>query len=234
MKNNLWFRRKTYGWGWTPITWQGWLVTAFFLAMPLVVKLIVRWFEFSKNIQTFSMLSVIPLVVVGLVVVCLRHGEKPRWQWGIKTTKLSHIDLNVSDYKKSVLFYDLILLTMGWEKLSSQKTHTAYSDGTLKIILSPVEEKYLQEGFHRKRVGLNHLAIYAQTKEVVDLFYKEVLVANGIPTLYEDKPMGDKKYYSVFFEDPDRLKLEVVYAPFYCDRNQWPNNLPNDFDPYLS
>ena len=99
MKNNLWFRRKTYGWGWTPITWQGWLVTAIFLAVPLVVKLIVRWLEFSKTIQTFSMLSMIPLVVVGLIVVCLRYGEKPRWQWGIKTTKLSHIDINVSDYK---------------------------------------------------------------------------------------------------------------------------------------
>ncbi|HYC83050.1 MAG TPA: hypothetical protein VEB60_00680, partial [Candidatus Paceibacterota bacterium] len=21
----LWFKRKLYGWGWTPVTWQGWL-----------------------------------------------------------------------------------------------------------------------------------------------------------------------------------------------------------------
>ncbi|MGZ3856749.1 MAG: hypothetical protein ACXVKO_10870, partial [Bacteriovorax sp.] len=150
MKTNLWFRRKRYGWGWTPITWQGWAVTTLFVAVPLAVKLIVKELGYSKDVQNFSLLAALPLVIVGLVVVCLRYGERPRWQWGMKTTKLSHIDLNVADYKKSVLFYDLILLSLGWEKLTSRTDHTAYSDGTLKIILSPAEEKYVQEGFHRK------------------------------------------------------------------------------------
>lgn len=26
MKNNYWFRKKKYGWGWVPNSWQGWLV----------------------------------------------------------------------------------------------------------------------------------------------------------------------------------------------------------------
>ena len=30
-KGNLWFRRKKYGWGWTPSTWQGWTVVGFIL-----------------------------------------------------------------------------------------------------------------------------------------------------------------------------------------------------------
>ncbi|HEY7421948.1 MAG TPA: hypothetical protein VH541_08050 [Gaiellaceae bacterium] len=25
--NKPWFRRKTYGVGWTPASWQGWLIT---------------------------------------------------------------------------------------------------------------------------------------------------------------------------------------------------------------
>lgn len=231
MKTNLWFRRKTYGWGWTPITWQGWAVTFVFILIPLLVKFIVKSLDYSKSIQNFSLLATLPLIIVGLTVVCLRYGEKPRWQWGVKTTKLSHIELNVSDYKKSVLFYDLILLSLGWEKLVSRKDHTAYSDGTLKIILSPVEERFLKDGFHRKRVGINHLAIYAPTKEIVDQFHQEILVANEIPTLYELKPTGDKNYYSIEFEDPDRIKLEVVYAPLYCEKGHWPNNIENDFDP---
>lgn len=230
MKSNLWFRRKTYGWGWTPITWQGWTVTFVFIAIPLLVKLIVKTLDYPKFVQNFALLATLPLVIVGLTVVCLRYGEKPRWQWGIKTTKLSHLDINVTDYKKSVLFYDLILLSLGWEKIVSRIEHTAYTDGTLKIIINPVDDKFKGEGFHRKRVGLNHLAIYAPTKDIVDEFHREILLANNVPVLY-DGPNGDKDYYSVYFEDPDRIKLEVVFAPHYCEKNYWPNTVENNFDP---
>lgn len=233
MKSNLWFRRKTYGWGWTPITWQGWTITAFCVAIPLAVKLIMKALDYPKYIQNFSLLAVVPLVLVALTVICLRYGEKPRWQWGIKTTKLSHVELNVTDYKKSILFYDLILLSLGWDKLVSRTDHTTYTDGTLKIVLCPVDDKFKSAGYHRKRVGLNHLAFYAQTKEIVDEFHKEILIVNDIPTLYEKGPHGDKDYYSVYFEDPDRIKLEVVFAPHYCEKSYWPNTIENNFDPNL-
>ena len=26
-----WFRRKTFGWGWTPAGWEGWLATLLFI-----------------------------------------------------------------------------------------------------------------------------------------------------------------------------------------------------------
>jgi catechol 2,3-dioxygenase-like lactoylglutathione lyase family enzyme len=232
MKSNLWFRRKTYGWGWTPITWQGWSVTAFFVAIPLFIKLLTKFLNFSNNLQNFFVFASLPLISVALIIVCLRYGEKPRWQWGIKTTKLSHVEISVSNYRDSIKFYDLILLSLGWERLVTRTDHTAYSDGTLKIILTPVDDNYLKDGFHRKRIGLNHLAFYAQTKEIVDMFHQNVLVANKIPALYENQPTGDKNYYSICFEDPDRIKLEVVYAPFYCEKNHWPNTLENNFDPY--
>ncbi len=32
-----WFARKTFGWGWTPASWQGWLVTACFLAIVFLL-----------------------------------------------------------------------------------------------------------------------------------------------------------------------------------------------------
>ncbi len=50
--------------------------------------------------------------------------------------------------------------------------------------------------------------------------------------LYEGKPTGDDDYYAVLFEGPDRLKLELVYAPKYCDESSWPCNIEDDFDPY--
>ena len=41
MSKGPWFRAKRFGWGWTPITWEGWLVTLLgvvaFLAIDLGV-----------------------------------------------------------------------------------------------------------------------------------------------------------------------------------------------------
>lgn len=145
---------------------------------------------------------------------------------------LSHFDLNVSDYKKSVLFYDQILLPLGWKKINSTRLYTAYTDGVLKLVLCPTEERFRDAGFHRKRVGLNHIAFSVPSRAAVDQFFNDVLKPSGIELLYSDKPTGDDEYYAVFFEDPDRVKLEIVYAPNYCSHENWPNNLKNDFDPY--
>lgn len=145
---------------------------------------------------------------------------------------ISHIEINVLDYKKSVQFYDLIFKYIGLERINCTKSFTAYTDGMTKVILCPTDEQYREHGFHRKRPGLNHLAFYASTKSSVDEFYQKILVQNEISTLYKSGPFGDENYYAVFFEDPDRLKLEFVFALNYCSKEHWPNTLENDFDPY--
>lgn len=149
-------------------------------------------------------------------------------------TLLSHIELNVSDYAKSIRFYDHVLVPLGWRRLVCQKTHTVYSDGQMKIVLGPVEVKYQTPSYHRKRVGLNHLAFYAPSQSSVDDYVEKVLKPHQIPCLYETESKGDETYYSVFFEDPDRIKIEVVYSPGYCSAQHWTNQLASDFDPYLN
>ena len=133
----------------------------------------------------------------------------------------------------AIRFYDITLPPMGIKRMNCMKDWTAYSDGQTKFILCPTENKYKESGFHRKRAGLNHLAFYAESKESVDKYYSEVLLSNGVITLYEKKPFGDDEYYAVFFEGPDRLKLEYVYAPNYCNSNNFPSNMKDDFDPYV-
>ena len=54
----------------------------------------------------------------------------------------------------------------------------------------------------------------------------------NIECLYEKLPHGDDSYYAVYFEDPDRIKIEVVYSPEYCKPDHWTNTLESNFDPY--
>jgi len=73
--DKIWFKRKLYGWGWTPVTWEGWLVILvwFVLFVSLIKKFDHEWL---KNL-------VFIFISVGiLILICYKKGEKPRWQWG--------------------------------------------------------------------------------------------------------------------------------------------------------
>jgi hypothetical protein len=77
----LWFRRKTYGFGWFPLTWQGWAVIAGYVAAVLLLALRVQP-SWSARQMTLELFVPIAVLVVTLVIICIKKGEKPRWQWG--------------------------------------------------------------------------------------------------------------------------------------------------------
>ncbi len=51
-----------------------------------------------------------------------------------RSTYLSHVEIYVSDYAKSIRFYDSILIPLGWKRLVCQNSHTTYSDDAMKIV----------------------------------------------------------------------------------------------------
>jgi len=80
---HYWFKRKLFGWGWTPVTWQGWLVILFF-----IIFLIKNGLNLSSEIvptdtELFWFFTRIILAIIVLILICYRFGEKPRWQWGL-------------------------------------------------------------------------------------------------------------------------------------------------------
>lgn len=82
----LWFRNKTYGWGWYPASWQGWVVLAVFILMLLVNALgLITTPEPTPSMLVWFFVREIVLIAL-VIVICYRTGEKPRWQWG-KTPK---------------------------------------------------------------------------------------------------------------------------------------------------
>ena len=65
-------------------------------------------------------------------------------------------------------------------------------------------------------MGLNHVAFHADSRKIVDEFHSKYLRPKGISILYggpRERTEYSKGYYSVYFEDPDRIKLELVFAP---------------------
>jgi hypothetical protein len=83
--DHLWFRARSYGWGWTPVTIEGWLVLAVFLIGVAVDLAIFTYRLHSGADQRSAMISFLVwlgILVAALIAVCFTTGERPRWRWG--------------------------------------------------------------------------------------------------------------------------------------------------------
>lgn len=130
-------------------------------------------------------------------------------------TFLEHVILNVSNPKISFPFYKDLFDHFEYKLLAEEKgDHVAFrKKGTADFWIVATDPKYIKNGFHRKNTGINHFAFHVSSKEEVDRFYQEFLKPKDIKTLYESPksfPQYTPDYYAVFFEDPDRIKLEVA------------------------
>ncbi len=76
-----WFRAKSFGWGWTPATWQGWATLAVY--MFAVVTMFLSVDERSHSISDTFMTILAPCIVATLIfmAICYRTGEKLEWRW---------------------------------------------------------------------------------------------------------------------------------------------------------
>jgi hypothetical protein len=75
-----WFKRKKYGYGWTPCTWQGWLVILVY-GLGLYM-LVVRLLPETSASSPVQFLLAVTIWTVLLLVITYRTGDPPRWQWG--------------------------------------------------------------------------------------------------------------------------------------------------------
>lgn len=83
-EKKLWFKAKRYGWGWTPVTWQGWAVIVVYLAVLLRFFLAVtdQLYSLGDTILSFLLVAAAPTLI--LIWICYKKGEAPRWSWGDK------------------------------------------------------------------------------------------------------------------------------------------------------
>lgn len=81
MPTKLWFKRKRYGWGWTPSTWEGWAVIVGYIVLVALFGATID--RDSAPMEVFATFALpVVLLTLTLIRICYRKGEPPRWQWG--------------------------------------------------------------------------------------------------------------------------------------------------------
>lgn len=124
---------------------------------------------------------------------------------------LHHVEIYVSNLAETVTFWGWFLEELGYELFQQWEAGVSWKLGATYLVFVQTEDKFLDVPYHRSRVGLNHLAFHAESREHVDAL-TEKLIDRGIAILYPERHpyAGGRDYYAVFFEDPDRIKVEVV------------------------
>ena len=124
---------------------------------------------------------------------------------------LHHIELYVKDLNKSKEFWGWLLDELGYKEYQKWEQGISYILEKTYIVFVQVEERFLDIPYHRCRPGLNHLAFHGGSKAFVDKVTLKLREKN-VKILYEDKHpyAGGEGYYAVYFEDPDRMKVEIT------------------------
>jgi len=130
---------------------------------------------------------------------------------------LAHIEINVSDLQKSKSFYLMFLSGLKWKIISDDDSSVGFKgEDNTHLFLLQTEKSFLLNIFHRKNIGLNHIAFRVESKKKVEEI-SNLLKEKNISKLYADDPKDYsdeykmEQYYAIFFEDPDRIKLEIVF-----------------------
>jgi catechol 2,3-dioxygenase-like lactoylglutathione lyase family enzyme len=127
---------------------------------------------------------------------------------------IAHVMLTVSDFDACLPFYEKMLGFLGLRPVIKGDGMLYCVGGRTALGIMRADEAHRDERFVQSRVGLHHVCFRARERSDVDSFYEFVRdeLAASIVHPPEDGPFAPG-YYSVLFEDPDGIRLEMNHVP---------------------
>ena len=126
---------------------------------------------------------------------------------------IAHTMLTVSNFDACRPFYEKLLTFLGLKPVINTDGMLYCVGGRTAVGIMKAADEHRHERFVQLRVGLHHLCFRARERADVDTLY-ELLRELGVTIVHppEDGPWAPG-YYSVLFEDPDGIRLEMNHVP---------------------
>lgn len=126
---------------------------------------------------------------------------------------IAHVMLTVSDFDACHPFYLRILTEMGMKPVIDADGWLYCVGGRTAVGIMRGDDEHARERFVQRRVGLHHLCFRARSREAVDALH-ELVVELGAVVVHPPEEAGFAPgYYSLLFEDPDGIRLEINHVP---------------------
>ena len=125
---------------------------------------------------------------------------------------IAHVQLTVSDLRRARAFWAPLFELFEMKILIDSEVYFYGIGSRTGIALSPADEGK-GEPFDQRRVGLHHLCLRAREREQIDEIH-DVVVGLGATIVHPPREDGFAPgYYSLLFEDPDGIRIEVNHVP---------------------
>ena len=126
---------------------------------------------------------------------------------------IAHVMLTVRDIARSAPFYKTLLSHFGLSCVVDSPDYLYYVGGRTAVGLRPASTAHAGTRFDQGHPGLHHVCFRARSREDVDSVHT---LAQQLQARIVHPPQQDNYvpgYYSVLFEDPDGIRLEVNFVP---------------------
>ncbi len=127
---------------------------------------------------------------------------------------IAHIQLTVNDAEKCVPFWESLCHFLEMKTLirSPEMVYCIGSRTGVLVREAPPDKR--DRRFDQERPGLHHLCFRARQREDVDAIFAFVEKELGAHIVHGPEDGGFAPgYYSILFEDPDGLRIEVNHVP---------------------
>jgi catechol 2,3-dioxygenase-like lactoylglutathione lyase family enzyme len=126
---------------------------------------------------------------------------------------IAHVMLTVSNFEACQPFYEKLLVFLGMRPIINVDGFLYCVGGRTAFGIMKAEERYAKERFVQFRVGLHHVCFRARERAHVDEIH-EFLKKQDATIVHppEEGPYAPG-YYSILFEDPDGIRIEVNHVP---------------------
>jgi len=132
----------------------------------------------------------------------------------VELNGIAHIQLTVNDVERALPFWERLCHFFGMKTLMKNEGMVYCIGSRTGILVRGSAPEHRATRFDQDRVGLHHFCMRAREREDVDRIHVFVRDELGAAIVHEPREDGFAPgYYSVLFEDPDGIRVEVNHVP---------------------
>jgi len=126
---------------------------------------------------------------------------------------IAHIQLSVRNVERSTKFYEPLLHSLGLVTLIQSSEFFYCIGARTGVAIGPVDPRHAGDSFDQRRVGVHHVCFRARQREDIDELHDFVRELGATIVHGPREDAFAPGYYSVLFEDPDGIRIEVNFVP---------------------
>jgi len=126
---------------------------------------------------------------------------------------IAHMFVTAGDFARSREFYAKLLPFLGLKPVLDGEGFYYCVGGRTAFGLRASAPEHEGERFVQERVGLHHVCFRARQREDVDALHDFVREIGAHVVHPPEEGAWAPGYYSVLFEDPDGVRLEMNFVP---------------------